>query len=78
MNGSSLGEARPFAVDAAPFLLRFASERLFASGEQYGFGLDLLLDSIAGLRDRRLRAPRTRDIRDALCAVRLGRSAARW
>jgi hypothetical protein len=48
------------AVDAAPFLLRFASEGLFASGEQHGFGLDLLLESIA-----RLAGPPSRSAEDA-------------
>jgi AcrR family transcriptional regulator len=38
--------ALPFAVQVAPFLKRFASEGLFASDEQFGFGLDLMLDSI--------------------------------
>jgi hypothetical protein len=43
--------ALPFAVEVAPFLQRFAGQGLFASEEQFRFGLDLMLDSIG-------RAPR--------------------
>lgn len=42
--------ALPFAVEVAPFLRRFAGEGLFASDEQFGFGLDLMIDSIEPIR----------------------------
>ena len=40
-------EAGPFAVQVAPFLSRFAGERVSASDEQFGFGLDLVHDSVS-------------------------------
>jgi TetR/AcrR family transcriptional regulator, tetracycline repressor protein len=36
----------PYAAEVAPFLRRFSGEGLFASDEQFGFGLDLLIDSL--------------------------------
>lgn len=44
--------ALPFAVEVAPFLRRFASEGLFASEEQFRFGLDLTLGSVERLGPR--------------------------
>lgn len=40
-------EAVPCAVQVAPFLSRFAGKGLSASDEQFGFGLDLMLDSVS-------------------------------
>lgn len=39
-------EAVPFALDVAPFLAQFVGSGMARSDEQFGFGLDLILDSV--------------------------------